>query len=177
MDWTSFLLELLKLTIPALVVFLVTYLTMKQFLENDLRKKQLEQRRKNAGELNPLKVQAYERMVLYLERINPSAMLLRLNVAQLTASQLKSEMNHAISDEFNHNLSQQLFISPQGWKIIRMVKDQMIQFNNQCFEMLPEGSSGFDLSKLILETIVKNEEVPTDKAIDFLKKEFKLMFD
>ncbi|MBI1221288.1 MAG: hypothetical protein GC180_01685 [Bacteroidetes bacterium] len=169
--------EVFKLTLPALAVFLVSYYVLKQYLDNDYQKKLLETKRENAGQLVPVKMQAYERMILYLERINPSNLLVRLTTANITASQLKADLNHAINEEFNHNIAQQLYISPQAWKIIRVVKEQLVQIINNCYAELDAEARGVDLSRAILDTMIRNEEVPTDKAIEFLKKEFKLVFD
>lgn len=176
-DVLSFVLEVFKLTLPALAVFLVTYYVLKQYLDNDYQKKLLDSKRENAGALTPVKMQAYERMILYLERINPSTLLVRLTDASMSASQLRSELSHAINEEFNHNIAQQLYVSPQAWKLIKIVKEQLLQIINQCYAELDAEARGVDLSRAILDTMIRNEEVPTDKAIEFLKKEFKLVFD
>lgn len=177
MDWMSFVLEIFKLTLPALAVFLVTYYVLKQYLDNDYQKRLLDSKRDSAGQITPVKMQAYERMILYLERINPSELVVRLTAADMSAGQLKNQLNHTIKEEFSHNVAQQLYISPQSWKLIRIVKDQLIMIINQCYAELGPDASGVDLSRAILDTMIRNEEVPTDKAIDFLKKEFKLIFD
>jgi len=177
MDWMSFGLEIFKLTLPALAVFLVTYYVLKQYLDNDYQKRLLDTKRENAGQITPVKMQAYERMILYLERINPSELLIRLTSSDMSAGQLKSQLIHAINEEFSHNIAQQLYVSPQSWKLIRIVKDQLLMIISQCYAQLGPDASGIDLSRAILDTLIRNEEVPTDKAIDFLKKEFKLIFD
>ncbi|MDX5468577.1 MAG: hypothetical protein LPK45_01960 [Bacteroidota bacterium] len=177
MDVLSFVLEVLKMTLPSLAVFLVTYFVLKQYLENDYQKKLLENRKENAGQLMPVKMQAYERMILYMERINPSSLLVRLTTAGMTATELKTVLTHTINEEFNHNVAQQLYVSPQAWKIIRVVKEQLLQIINECYHGLDPDAKGVDLSRAILDFMIRHEEVPTDKAIDFLKKEFKLMFD
>jgi hypothetical protein len=177
MEWMSFVLEIFKLTLPALAVFMVTYYVLKQFFDNEYQKRMIDQRKESAGLITPAKMQAYERMILYLERINPSVLLVRLTTANQTASQLKTELMHAINDEFNHNIAQQLYLSPQAWKLIRIVKEQLLQIVHQCYHDIDADAPAVDLSRAILDTMIRNEEVPTDKAIDFLKKEFKLIFD
>ncbi len=177
MDWMSFVLEIFKLTLPALAVFLVTYYVLKQYLDNDYQKRLLDSKRDSAGQITPVKMQAYERMILFLERINPSELVVRLTTADMSSGQLKGQLTHAINEEFSHNVAQQLYVSPQSWKLIRIVKDQLIMIINQCYVEVGPDASGVDLSRAILDTMIRNEEVPTDKAIDFLKKEFKLIFD
>src|SRR5688572_26556676 len=112
--WLTFFLETLKLTIPALAVFLVSYFTIRNFLDNDYQKKLLELRKTNNQSIVSLKMQAYERLILYLERINPSNMLVRLTTTSISAAHLKSELIHNINEEFNHNIAQQLYVSPQA---------------------------------------------------------------
>jgi len=176
--WLTFFLETLKLTIPSAAVVLATYFIIRHFLQNDYQKRQLELRKTNSGEVAHLRMQAYERLIIYMERINPSNLLVRLTTSTVSAAQLKHELVESINEEFNHNIAQQLYVSPQAWKIIRVVKEQLINLvNNSFHELNDPGAKGVDLSKKILDNIIKSEEIPTDKAIDFLKKEFKLMFD
>jgi len=177
MDWMSFILEIFKLTLPALAVFVVTFFILKQFFDNEYQKKLLDNRRSYASEIIPLKMQAYERMILFMERINPSSLLVRLTAPGMTAAQLKNELTSSINEEYNHNIAQQLYLSPQAWKLIRIVKEQLLGIINHCYAELDPNASGIDLSRAILDTMIRNEEVPTDKAIEFLKKEFKLVFD
>lgn len=177
MDWFQFILEIFKFTIPALVVFLVTHLTIKNFLDNDYQKKVLQLKKKGNAAVVPLKMQAYERLIIYMERINPSILLVRLTTSNMSALQLKNELLHTINEEYNHNVAQQLYVSPQAWRMIRVVREQLQHIINESYASLESNAKGVDLGKRILEVIIDTDEIPTDKAIDFLKKEFKLMFD
>lgn len=177
MDWLSFALEVLKLTIPSIVVFLVSYYMLRQVLENDYQKKLIDLKRHSRNDIIPIKMQAYERMILFLERINPSSALVRITTASMTATQLRAELIHTINEEYNHNIAQQIYLSPQAWQVIKVVKEQVLHIISESYKTLPEGATGVDLSKTILELIIKSEEIPTDKAIHFLKKEFQLVFD
>jgi len=127
--------------------------------------------------MTPVKIQAYERLIIYLDRINPSNLLLRMNQPGVSATAFKASLISSITEEFNHNLAQQLYVSPQSWQVIRVVKEEMIKLINDCYHHLDANASSVDLSKAVLEEIIRREEVPTDKAINFLKKEFKLIFD
>ena len=174
----NFFLEALKFIIPAVVVFLVGYFTLKKMLDNHYEQKLLEFRQQNRQGMSPVKIQAYERLTIFLERINPSSILLRLNQPAATATAFKMTLVQTITDEFNHNLAQQLYVSPQAWKLIKVVKEEMIALVNDCYNTLEPSAHALDLSKAILTEIIRREEVsPTDKAVEFLKKEFKLIFD
>lgn len=177
MDWMSFILEIFKLTIPALAVFLVSFYNLKQFLENDYQKRSLEFRKLNNTGLQQQKMLAYERMILFLERINPSSLVMRHTTGSLSATALKNDLVNAVQDEFNHNLAQQLYISPQGWTMIKIVKEQVLQVIVESYKSLESNASGVDLSRTILDKMMKQGDNLTDKGIEFLKKEFTLIFD
>ena len=85
-------------------------------------------------------------------------------------------MINEINSEFNHNVSQQLYVSGQSWQVIRVVKEEMINLINTAYQDLGPNSVGFDLSKSIFEQLIKLEHVPTHKALIFIKKEFDLVF-
>lgn len=170
-------LEIVKIILPAVVVFLVGYFTLKKMLDNHYENKLLEFRQQNRQGMLAPKIQSYERLTLYLERINPSNLLNRISNPVASASDYKNLLVHTISEEYNHNLAQQLYVSPQAWQLIKYVKQEMINIVNESLAKLDTKAKGADLSKAILEELIRREEVPTDKAINFLKKEFKLIFD
>ena len=74
MNWSLFLLELLKLIVPSLIVFLTAYFVLNSYLENDYQKKLLEMKMNNQGSVTPLRLQAYERLTLFIERISPQTL-------------------------------------------------------------------------------------------------------
>jgi hypothetical protein len=82
-----------------------------------------------------------------------------------------------INNEFNHNLSQQVYVSPQAWQIVRIAKEEMVNIINTAYTQLGPNSVGLDLSKAIFENMIQMEQIPTHKALDFLRKEFHLIFD
>lgn len=174
--FVSFL-EVLKYVLPSVVVFLVGYFTLKKMLDNHYEQKMLEFRQQNRSSMMPIKVQAYERLIIYLDRINPSNLLLRMNQPGVSAGSFRNTLTTTVVEEFNHNLAQQLFVSPQAWKLIKVVKEEILRLINDSYATLDKSATSVDLSKAILEEMIRREEVPTDKAVDFLKKEFKLIFD
>lgn len=177
MDSLALFLDVLKYVLPAVVVFLVGYFTLKKMLDNYYEQKMLEFRQQNRSSMVPIKIQAYERLTIYLDRINPSNMLLRLNQPGIPAAAFKATLIATVNEEFGHNLAQQLYVSPQSWKLIKLVKERVIELINNSYATLDKTATSVDLSKAILEEMIRREEVPTDMAIDFLKKEFKLIFD
>ena len=81
-----------------------------------------------------------------------------------------------VNQEFNHNLSQQIYVSTQAWTMVKIVKEEVIVMINVAYRNLNEGASGIELSKVIVERLMETETEPTQKAIDFLKTEVQLIF-
>ena len=123
-----------------------------------------------------LRLQAYERVALLLERITPVNIIQRVSRPGLTAEELKHLLVNDIQSEFNHNLSQQIYVSHQVWSLTRAVKEQIIQLINIAYMKMPENAKGLDLSKAIFTILIEREENPTQKALDFLNKEVHLIF-
>ena len=110
MDSTAYLFDLLKIVLPALIVAGVIYLLFKQFLEKEQQRRLIELRLESSKATLPLRLQAYERIVLFLERISPNNILVRLSSAGQTAPDFHRLLQQEIRAEYEHNLSQQLYI-------------------------------------------------------------------
>jgi hypothetical protein len=175
-DYFLIFLEMLKFIIPALIVFGITYTMLSKFLEDDYRGKLMELKKENTGTLVPLKLQAYERLTIFLDRISPDNLVIRLADPKINATQFKHMLIHAINDEFTHNVSQQIYVSTQAWKIIKAVKEQVIQTIENCYKDMSESSKSTDLGKAILQDMMFKKEIPTHTALEFIKREVELVF-
>ncbi|MFY8021658.1 MAG: hypothetical protein ACOVP1_10685 [Bacteroidia bacterium] len=169
-------LEITKYLIPALIVFVITYYQFKIFFDTEYQKRLLDLKTEQGKTMQPLKLQAYERCILLLERMSPENLVLRVHKPGVSATQLKVDLINEINSEFNHNVSQQLYVSGQAWQVIRVVKEEMINLINMAYQDLGPNAVGLDLSKSIFEQLIKLENVPTHKALIFIKKEFDLVF-
>ncbi|MBS3913093.1 MAG: hypothetical protein KG003_01205 [Bacteroidetes bacterium] len=176
MDALNLFLDIIKYVLPAIVVFFTAYFILKNQSDENLSKLRLELRQQSQNQISPVKLQAYERLVLFLERISPQQLILSDNQPGISATALRFTMLGHIQQEFNYNLSQQVYISNQAWNVIRVVKEQVIALINNCASELPESATSTDLSRAIIERLMANGEQPTDKAINFLKAEVGLYF-
>jgi hypothetical protein len=172
----SFFLDFIKYLIPALVIFLVVYYQQKAFFDDKYQKRMIDLKKEQDKTLLPLKLQAYERIILFIERISPDSLVLRIHQPGISASQLKMELIASINQEFNHNISQQLYVSSQCWQMIRVVKEEMVNLINTSYSNLGPNCVGIDLSRAIFQEIIKMNETPTHKALNFVKQEFDIMF-
>jgi hypothetical protein len=168
--------DILKITIPALIVFFTAWVLLRNMISNDQDKRRQELILQNNHTITPIKLQAYERIVLFLERISLESLLIRVSSPDMNASQLHTAMLNAIRSEFEHNLSQQIYMSQQAWEVVRNARSNMIKLINSEVEKIPPDSSAMALSKRLLEKIMELEKEPTRAAIDYVKGEIARMF-
>ncbi len=147
--------------------------TLRKFIERDLHLQSAEEKLMRQRESLPLKLQAYERLVLFLERISPNALLVRVHRGGMAASQLQSELVITVRTEFEHNFSQQIYVSQQAWDEIKDAKEEIIRIINNAFSHVGANASGIQMSSQIFEQVLNMENLPNQKAIDFLKSEAK----
>ena len=169
-------LEIIKLTIPGLLVLAATVFLVKKHLENSQRDKVLELKTNAQKEILPRRLQAYERMVLFLERISPNSLIMRVHKAGMSAKLLQAELTKAIRDEYEHNLAQQVYISPESWNKAKTAKEEMIQLINISVSKVNEDSTGIELAQKIFEMATALGTLPTESAILYLKKEIQKYF-
>lgn len=169
-------LEFLKYVVPAIVVFFTVWVMVAKYFSSMEKIRKVDQMIDNKRIILPLRLQAYERVILFLERISPESLVLRVNQPGLTARQLQSEILSSIRAEFEHNLSQQLYISPEGWEMVINARGKTIQLINTAGDQVNAGAPASALSAKILDMIMAADKVPTGDAIDFLKKEVQRLF-
>ena len=163
--------DILKITIPALLVLITSWVLIRNLLKNDQDKRRQELILQNSRTVTPIKLQAYERIVLFLERISLESLLVRVNTPGMSAAQLHSALLTTIRSEFEHNLSQQIYMSPQAWEVVRNARSNMIKIINSEFEKMKESSGAMEFSKNLLESIMEMNIEPTRAAIDYIKRE------
>ena len=166
-----FLLHLIRAVVIITLVFIGIYLVLRYYLKNKTASQPPALSDESLKITLPLKLQACERIVLYLERIIPSAMILRLNRPEMTSIQLQALLVKTIRDEFDYNLSQQIYISSSTWELVKNAKEEAIRLINQAGSKIPEESTSAELARIILEIAMEKERLPIDKAIEEVKKE------
>lgn len=169
-------LDILKYTIPAFIVFLATYFVMKKFMDVEYRKQMLAMRKEGQKTITPLRLQAFERVILFLERIAPNNLVLRVHKPGMSAKLLQVELLKAINDEFNHNLTQQIYISSSSWESVKKAKDEVVKVINIAGTQMSDTSTGSNLGQKIFEIMMKLEKSPTQIAIHILKNEIRQLF-
>ena len=174
------ILEILKYILPSLVVFATAYFLIKQFIESEHRNKLIEMKMNNQAVnqkfVTPIRLQAYERVILLLERISPPSLILRENIPGMNVKQLQTTLVKAIRDEYEHNLSQQVYISRQAWELVKTSKDEMVKLINDAAANVDGNAPSTELAKVVFDIIVQTEKLPVDIAIEVIKNEIQDTF-
>lgn len=168
MEW----LELVLYSVPALLVMGTAYLVLQQQGKQQNEKIQLELRAQQGHHTLPIRLQAYERLALFLERSEFNNLIPRIRDADMTASELQYALITAIRSEYEHNLTQQIYVSANLWRSIAICKDEMIKTINLVAATMKEDATGNDLSRALFQYVIDSEEpMPTQKVLAYLKQE------
>jgi len=103
-----------------------------------------------------LQLAAYERLILLSERIALPSLINRLNSQGLSSREMQGLLTETIKQEFDHNVTQQIYVSAEAWDAVRNLKEQNIFIVNQVASFLPPNASATDLNKNLLEMIIQN---------------------
>ena len=169
--------EVIKYILPAIIVFVTAYFLIKKLVDSQYHLKALELKSKYSKEAIPLKLQAYERLILFCDRIDIPSLILRLKTPKMTSIELKNTMIISVQKEFEHNIAQQLYTSNQLWHIIQLAKNDVIAFiETHSFGISPESPAN-TLAQHLLEEAGKQKKGPVKIALDAIKEEAKIILN
>ncbi len=172
--------QVLLALLPSVVVFLTAFYLLRQFLgaRQHAANTQLlaDAKRGDRKHTLPLRLQAYERLTLFLERIAPGTLVFRVHKNNMTARMLHAELLATVREEFEHNVTQQIYVSDRAWQQVKMAKEETLRIINIAAEGTPEGANGTALSQRVFETAGKLTHLPTQQAILALKEEVRKLF-
>lgn len=173
MDYLS---DLIKIVLPAALVLYAMYLVIRSFLQKDFDRQLVALKVKNSETVLPIRLQAYERMALFLERISPNNMLIRLANPVMSAAEFQQLLLQEIRDEFHHNHSQQIYMSDEGWQVIRNAMNTTIALIQTASEKMEPEHTAVDLSSAIFNEMMQQNENAIDIALSFVKNEIRQSF-
>lgn len=165
------MIEILKYCLPALIVLLATWIVMHKLFKSEQLKREWELKRAAQKEISPIRLRAYERLALMLERTQPEHMLMDLDVSGMTVQQVQQRLLQTIRLEFDHNMSQQIYVSEQVWELIMTARTQMMAFVTAMAVQLPPESTSLDYAKVLLTAYSTNGETANEQALHALKQE------
>ena len=168
--------DLIKVILPAGLVLWAMYLTVSSFIKKDVVEKELAIKAETTKTMLPIRLQAYERMALFLERISPNNLLIRLNGRAENVVEFQQLMLAEIREEFSHNLSQQVYMSDQAWTVVKNAMNETVALINLSARDLSPEAPAIELSKRIFEVIMEKNVNPSDEALRVIKQEIRENF-
>lgn len=171
------ILEILKYILPALIVLISTYLIVNKFLIKEIERKRLAIFQKNINLTMQLRMQAYERLSIFVERMKVQSLLSRHYTQGASVQDLQLAMVQSIRAEFEHNVSQQIYVSSEVWQTIKSVTEQEITMINQMGSEFELGVPAIELVKKITEYMSEesDDNLPTYIALHAINSEAKLV--
>lgn len=142
--------------------------------ENNRLEKELQL--KNKDLILPIRLQAYERMMLFLERINPQSMIFRIQKPGMNSLILQTSLLQTIRQEFEHNLAQQLYISAEAWAMVKTAKEDTVKLINTAAASVQPEDDATILSKEIITIQSERNKSTSESALSMLKKEIHKIF-
>jgi len=168
--------DLAKILLPSVIMLYAMYATVQSFLKKELEKRLVDIKIKNNETILPIRLQAYERMCLFLERISPGNLVVRLNQPGMDALVFHQIILNEIREEFSHNMSQQLYMSENAWKAINAAREDVVMLVNHAASDLSQEAKSLDLARKILEMNVERNVDSINHALSVIKDEVRTVF-
>ncbi len=174
------LVQVLIAVLPSIVVFLTAFYLIKQFTGARSADRQADRvaevRREDHKHVLPLRLQAYERLALFAERISPGALVLRVHKGNMSSRMFHGELVATIREEYEHNVTQQIYVSDKAWSKVRQAKEETIRLINLSYEQTGDTPSGTDLSRHIFENVAKLSHTPSQECLVAIKEDVRRLF-
>ncbi len=168
--------DLLKVILPAALILWAMYLAINAFIKKDLDQKKLEAQGLSDKTTLTLRLGAYERICLLLERIAPSQLLLRTSPPEISAVAYQQLLTHEIRNELSHNFSQQVYMSDEAWLTVKNAVNETISLINLAATELEPDAPAVALSKKVFEKLLQSQRNPSEVALVFIKEEARLLW-
>lgn len=169
MFYTAFLYQLASIIIPAIIILAFIHYLFRREFDKYLDYKFTPIGSSANDQMLPHKLQAHERMIVFVERINPSNVLVRVHQQGISVEDLQSLVINELNSEYQHNITQQLYIDDITWNVIRKLKDDTIAMIGNAAKGLPIDATGVDLSKKVLQHLATMQENPYDLTLTLIK--------
>jgi hypothetical protein len=173
MDWQKIIEQSFTLLFPLLIIFLFVYYMLKSFFDQFEKQRKQELLVRFSKETLPLRLQAYERLALLLERIKPESMVMRVARPGMTTVELEKILLENVREEFEHNLSQQIYVSPEAWYMVVSARQTMIQLITFTAEENNPEALYVEYATDLLKEFASISDDSISNALKYLQKEAK----
>lgn len=169
-------LNILMGVVPAVVVGVVSYLLINRFLEAEKGRHIMEIKKESVKFSIPVKMQAYERMILLLERLDPVKSVNRVIKPGMTSRELQKKVMADIRNEFEHNITQQLYISNTAWEEVKKAKDEAMKLLAITITRTPDHGDAIEYTKMLIQVLAEVNATSTSAAINVVRNEAAKIF-
>jgi len=170
------LIDLAKILAPAALVLYLAYLLVRSFLNKQLEEVRYQIKQKGQETALPIRLQAYERVCLLLERVSPDNLIPRLNNAEYSAGQFRQILLTEVREEFNHNLSQQVYMSDEAWSYIKSAVEDTLSMINEAGNSVDPEEKSLALAKKIFDLSIERKPDMHTTALLSAKEEARKLF-
>ncbi len=168
MDSTK-IIEIIAYTLPSLITGGVAYFLFNSHFKDQQNTRRWLLQKDNQPTIIPLRLQAYERITLLMERINPSQLMVRINPISEDKTEYQNFVIAQIEQEFEHNLSQQIYISEECWSIVLTAKNATIQMIRLAAQN-EKVTNADSLRELVISNLIEKQS-PSNAALSYIKNE------
>lgn len=172
----DFVADLLKIVLPAGLVIYGMYITVVSFLSKEREKLLIDLKTQNTQTVLPIRLQASERLCLLLERITPNNLVRRVNQGEFSARDLHAQLLIEVREEFNHNLSQQVYFTDETWESVKRAVESVVTLVNSSFQDMNDEARGIDLAKRIFQRSLDQRNDSIQIALTEVKSEIRIYF-
>lgn len=176
MNTQQILIDVVILFAGVFTALMAVYYILKGDIQRFFNLKTIELNKETRAHILPLRLQAHERLIIFVDRINPANLLVRLHHQGIDLATLQAGVLSEVRAEYQHNITQQLYVDPVTWAVVRKLKDDTIGMINNAAQGLPAGSNGIELSKAILQHMATIDENPYDLTLELIKKDITRLF-
>jgi hypothetical protein len=156
---------IIAIAFATLVAGVLVFLFLRQRKELKLAQQQAPQAGKDEAVSRQLQLQAYERLILLVDRIALPNLIQRVAQPELSSREMQGLLIHSIRQEFEHNITQQIYVSAEAWDAVRNYKEQNLLIINQIASFLPPEATGHDLNKHLLDLLVQNPKASLQNIV------------
>lgn len=180
MNWEELIFQMALIILPAGAVLMTTIFFLRKNADQENNKEmiqlQSELKKQRQEYFLPNRVEAYQRAVLFMERIHPNSIVMRTINPGLPSAVYQTELLKTIRDEYDHNVAQQLFISTSLWEMVKNSKEETIKIINIAGKQMGPTSMSTDLAAKIFELVAEIGELPSDITVKALKEDIQRLF-
>jgi len=176
MNTQQIIIDVVILFAGIFTALMAVYYILKGDIQRFFNLKTIELNKETRAHILPLRLQAHERLIIFVDRINPANLLVRLHQQGIDLATLQAGILSEVRAEYQHNVTQQLYVDPVTWNVVRKLKDDTIGMINNAVQGLPAESNGIELSKAILQHMATIQENPYDLTLELIKKDISRLF-